>query len=80
MEIVDYEILVQELVPPIGPNQKYFAVIQFLNVKSANGKESINPELGETYGQSEGVARHKMQKKFDDWVQTSKRVAAEQGR
>ena len=67
MEIVDYEILVQNLIPPMSGGRKYYAVIQFLVVKTDEGNKHINPNLGETYGKTEEEARSKMQDKFDSW-------------
>ena len=67
MEIVDYEILVQNLILPMGGGRKYYAVIQFLVVKTDEGNKHINIDLGETYGKTEEEARSKMQDKFDGW-------------
>lgn len=67
MEVVDYEILVQDLLPPMGGGRKYYAVIQFLVVKTADGHEHVNLDLGEAYGKTEEEARSKMQAKFDGW-------------
>jgi len=69
MKIMDYEIHVQELTPPIGGVLKYYAVIQFLVVETLDGNKSINPNLGETHGRTAEEARAKMQTKFDNWVQ-----------
>lgn len=67
MEVVDYGILVQDLLPPMGGGRKYYAVIQFLVVKTADGHERVNLDLGEAYGKTEEEARSKMQGKFDAW-------------
>lgn len=67
MKIVDYEILVQKLVPPMGGGQKYYAVMQFVIVETPNGNQNIGTNLSETYGKTESEARSKMQAKFDQW-------------
>lgn len=67
MEVVDYEVLVKDLIPPMGGGRKYYAVIQFLVVKTNEGNKHVNLDLGETYGKTEEEARSKMLAKFDDW-------------
>lgn len=67
MEIIDYEILVQKLIPPMGGGRKYYAVIQFLVVKTDEGSKHVNLDLGETYGKTIEEARTKMQAKYDAW-------------
>ena len=67
MEVLDYEILVQDLIPPMGGGLKHYAVIQFLFVMTDEGRKQINPRLGESYGKTEKDARAKMQAKFDAW-------------
>ncbi|MDZ4299030.1 MAG: hypothetical protein U0998_03880 [Moraxellaceae bacterium] len=66
MEIFDYEILVQELVPPVGRN-KYFAVLQFVYANTENGTQDIKPDLGESHGETEAEARRKMENKYQEW-------------
>ncbi|MEQ1488091.1 MAG: hypothetical protein ABL920_06335 [Methylotenera sp.] len=66
MIIVDYEILVQNLVPPLGLF-KHYAVIQFLIIETEKGNKKIDLGFGETYGKTEDEARAKMQAKFDSW-------------
>ena len=70
MKVVDYEILVQDLIPPIGGVFNYYAVIQFLVVETPEGNKRIDPGLGETHGKTEAEARSKMQSKFDEWLKT----------
>ena len=69
MKVVDYEILVQDLTPPLGGVLKFSAVIQFVVFETPDGNTSINPNLGETHGRTAKEARGKMQTKFDNWVQ-----------
>ena len=71
MEIVDYEILVQKLVPPMGGGRNYYAVIQFLVVRTDEGSEHVSLDLGETYGKTEEEARSKMQAKYDVWCKSN---------
>lgn len=68
MVVVDYEILVQDIVPPIGGVLKFGATIHFLVVKEPGGNKRLNPDLGETYGKTREEARAKMQTKFDEWL------------
>ena len=68
MKVLDYEILVQDLIPPIGGVLKYYAVIQFLAVETPEGNNRVNPNLGETHGKTKEESRAKMQTKFDNWV------------
>ena len=72
MKIVDYEILVQDIIPPIGGKLKYSAVIQFLVVETPEGNKHIDLDLGETHGKTKEEARAKMQAKFDEWSQKNK--------
>jgi hypothetical protein len=67
VKVVDYEILVQDLVPPIGGVLKHYAVIQFLVVETEEGNKRIDPGLGEAHGKTPEEARAKMQAKFDGW-------------
>jgi hypothetical protein len=68
MKIAEYEILVQELHPPIGGVNNHFAVIQFISIETPNGNKRISPDFGETYGKTEEEARSKMQAKLDNWL------------
>ena len=68
MKVVDYEILVQDLIPPIGGVLKYYAGIQFLVIETPEGNKRVNPNLGETHGKTKEDARAKMQTKLDNWV------------
>lgn len=67
MEISDYEILVQDLIPPIGKN-RYYAVLQFVYAQTENGTQDIKPNLGECYGETEVEARRKMAIKYQEWL------------
>lgn len=71
MEIVDYEILVQDVIPPLGGGKKYYAVIQFLVVKTDEGNKHVKLDLGETHGKTKEEARSKMQRKFDVWQKSN---------
>ncbi len=68
MKVVDYDILVQELFPPIGGMLQYNAVISFLVVETKEGNKRMYPDLGKTYGKTQEEAWKKMQAKFDDWL------------
>lgn len=72
MEILDYEILVQELNPTIGKSLKYCATLQFVSVKSGEGHKKIYPDLGESTGVTEEEARQKMQKIYEQWLKVQK--------
>ncbi len=65
---IDYEILVQDLIPPIGGVFKYYAVIQFLVVETPEGNKHINPNLKEVYGKTQEEAQTKMKEKLDNWL------------
>ncbi len=67
MKVVDYDILVQELIPPIDGMIKYFAVINFLVIETKGGNKRISPSLGKTHGETQEEARNKMQAKYDGW-------------
>ena len=67
MKVLDYEILIQDLIPPMGNIYHYYAVIQFLVVETPNGNKQINPNLGETHGRTKEEAREKMQVRFNNW-------------
>ena len=71
MEVIAYEILVQDMIPPIGGTLKYYAVVQFLVVKTDEGNKRINPNLDESYGKTKDEARRKMQDKLDKWLKIS---------
>lgn len=71
MEVVDFEILVRDLIPPLGGGRKHYAVIQFIVVKTDEGNKRVNPHLGETHGKTEEEARSKMQEKFDVWLKSN---------
>lgn len=71
MEIIDYEILVKNLIPPMGDGKEYYAVIQFLVVKTTEGNKHVDLDLGETHGKTAAEARSKMQDKFDNWRQSN---------
>lgn len=75
MEVVDYEILVQDLIPPMGGGRKYYAVIQFLAVETEGGSKRIDPGLGESHGRTPEEARAKMQAKFDSWRKENARCS-----
>ena len=68
MKVRDYEILIQDLIPPIGRVHKYFAVIRFLVVESPEGNKRVDPDLGETHGRTKEEAEAKMQSNLDDWL------------
>tara|TARA_A100001391_G_scaffold4744_1_gene3328 strand:- start:183 stop:404 length:222 start_codon:yes stop_codon:yes gene_type:complete len=71
MKVLDYEILVKELVPPIGGKLTHYAVIQFLVVEDSEGNKRMEPGLGETHGKSEEEARSKMREKFKKWEEAN---------
>ena len=70
MDILDYEILVQEIKPPIGKVIKYCAVIQFVSIKTDDGHKKIYPDLGETQGSTQDEARQKLQLIYEAWVKS----------
>lgn len=67
MEVVDYDILVKDLTPPLGGGRKFYAVLNFLVVRTDEGNKHVKLDLGEAYGKTEEEARSKMQEKFDVW-------------
>ena len=69
MEIFDYEILVQELGRPLG-KYNYSAILQFVYAKTENGTKDINPDLGESLGQTQEEAHSKMYEKYQAWLAT----------
>ncbi len=71
MEVIDYEILVKDLIPPIGGMIKYYAVVRFLVVKTDSGNKRVNPNLHESHGKTKDEARRKMQEKLDEWLKNS---------
>ena len=72
MEIADYEITVQELIPPIGRIFTHCAAISWVYEKTNEGNKRINVNLGEVNGKSEEDARKKMQLKFESWLSEQK--------
>ena len=67
MKVVDYEILVQDLIPPIG-ELNISRAFNSLVVETPEGNKRINLNLGETHGKTQDEARAKMQAKFDKWL------------
>jgi len=67
MNVEDYEILAQQLYPPLG-DYKYNAIIKFVIIQTTEGNQMINPNLGETFGKTEHEAKTKMESKFNEWV------------
>ena len=68
MEIADYEITVQELIPPIGGLFTHCAAISWVYEKTNNGNKRIVVDLGEVHGESDEDARNKMKEKFESWL------------
>jgi len=68
MEVADYEITTQELVPPIGGIYTHCAAISWVYVKTNEGNKRINVDLGEVHGESEEDARNQMKAKSDSWL------------
>ena len=68
MEIADYEITVQELIPPIGHVSTHCAAISWVFEKTNDGNKRVEVNLGEVYGKSEEDARNKMEKIFESWL------------
>ncbi|MCW8934732.1 MAG: hypothetical protein OQK98_08410 [Gammaproteobacteria bacterium] len=68
MEIADYEITTQELIPPLGNMYTHYAAISWVYIKTNEGNKRINVDLGEENGKSEEEAKNKMKIKFEAWL------------
>ena len=68
MKIIECDIEVQDIIPPIGGTLRYEAIIKFLHVETSEGDKQINPDLGVTYGKTEDDARTMIQEKLNDWL------------
>ena len=68
MKYKDSEVLVREVIPPVGGKFCFSATVQFLVVEESGDTRRLNPELGECLGETSAEARSKMQSKLQEWV------------
>ena len=55
------------MMPSLGGGRRFYAVLQFLVVRTDEGNKHVKLDLGEAHGKTAEEARSKMQEKFDVW-------------
>ena len=68
MRLVDYEILVTQLNPPIGKWGLFAAKVQFLKVNTDDGIKDFASTFGERIAETEAEAREKLKIEVNQWI------------
>ncbi len=70
MKISDLELIITEVVPPVGGVLSFSAKVQFLYIEDKNDRRKVTYDFGETLGKTSKEAETKMQEKVNNWLIT----------
>jgi hypothetical protein len=68
MKTFKYDIVIEELVPPVGDTLKFVATAPYL-YETDDGKQTrISSPIGEVWGPSRDESRANLKARMDEWI------------
>jgi hypothetical protein len=65
----DYDIDIDDLVPPIGGVFRYAAYVRYMVEIDGDKRQRLQISFGETHGETKQEASEKMETKVKKWIQ-----------
>lgn len=68
MKKLKYDIIVRDMIPPIGGMVRFYAKVSNLYQDMGSHERIIAHDFGETHGKTKDEAEKQMREIVDDWI------------